>query len=178
MNPLVKDPQASIPCTFIEYSHVPKIIKLFYQTKDQGLGVMVKKMFKKVLLKFKILKKSAPNIKTYPDEVLDLKAGEWVRVRSKAAIQKTLNAAQRFKGLYLMPEMWKFCGKTFRVYKRLDSMMVESTGQIINMKNTVLLEGVHCDGGGRACDASCFHFWREIWLTRTKGPGRTTKRKR
>lgn len=45
--------------------------------------------------------------------------------------------------------------------------MLESTGQLRKIKNTVLLEGAICDGsqfGG--CDRSCMFFWNEAWLQR------------
>jgi hypothetical protein len=172
VQPPGKPPRSEISCTFGELSHVPWMVRRFHQIKTFGLGAMMKRIVKKVFTREKPPIRSAANTARYSGEVLDLRPGEWVKVRSRAEIQNTLNPAQRFKGLYLMPEMWKFCGRTFRVFKRLDSMMIESTGRIVKIKNTVLLEGVHCDGGERPCDASCFHFWREIWLTRVKKTAR------
>jgi hypothetical protein len=49
--------------------------------------------------------------------------------------------------------------------------VLEHTGEFRRMKNTVLLDGVLCDGWGGACDRSCFFFWREAWLKRVDPKG-------
>ncbi|NTV51507.1 MAG: hypothetical protein HGA76_00635 [Candidatus Firestonebacteria bacterium] len=162
MLPNLQEKTRTEPCTFIEFSHVPKPIKFLYLLKNLAFGVILKR----ILTKLKVLKKPLIRAKSYPGEVLDLSAGEWVKVKSEQDIQATLDSQQRFKGLYFMPEMRKYCGKNLRVFKRLDAMLVESTHRLIKMKHTVLLEGCHCDGLAYSCDASCFHYWREIWLTR------------
>jgi len=103
-------------------------------------------------------------------EKLDLKPGEWVEVRSEKEIFNTLDPQGKLRGLRFTPEMAKFCGKRFRVYKRLDKILLEATGELRRIKTpTVTLEGVFCDGsfhGG--CDRSCFCFWREEWLKRAE----------
>ncbi len=47
-----------------------------------------------------------------------LRAGELVEVRSKAEILMTLDQHGRLDGLPFMPEMFRYCGQRFRVYKR------------------------------------------------------------
>jgi hypothetical protein len=104
-----------------------------------------------------------------PEEVLDLQPGELVQVKSEEEILATLDPQGRQRGLSWMPNMGKFCGKRFRVFKRLDRFVLESTGEFREIKNTVLLEGVLCDGDGfYGCTRSCFHFWREVWLRRVE----------
>lgn len=95
-----------------------------------------------------------------------LQPGDLVEVRSIKEIFATLNGKDKVKGLRFNPEMAKFCGKRFRVYKRLDKIIVETTGELRNVRTpTVLLEGVLCDGRAHGgCDRSCFCFWREAWL--------------
>jgi hypothetical protein len=102
------------------------------------------------------------------DEVLQLKPGEWVEVRSPKEIFATLDSQGKSKGLRFTPEMLKFCGKRFRVYKTLGKILLEATGELRKIKTpTVLLEGVFCDGKAHGgCDRSCFCFWREAWLKR------------
>ncbi len=98
---------------------------------------------------------------------LNLKPGELVEVKSEDEIIRTLDAAGRNRGLLFMPCMRKYCGQKLRVYKRLERILLESTGEYRKLKDTVLLEGAICDGsefGG--CDRSCFHYWREVWLKR------------
>jgi hypothetical protein len=62
--------------------------------------------------------------------------------------------------------MAKFCGKKYTVRKRVERIMLESTGQLRGIRNTVLLENVTCEDL-YGCDRSCFHYWREAWLRRT-----------
>jgi len=64
-----------------------------------------------------------------------------------------------------MPMMRVCCGKEFRVYKRVEKIVLESTGEIRRLKNTVLLEDAICDGI-YGCNRSCFFFWKEAWLER------------
>ncbi len=109
------------------------------------------------------------NRSTTPAEVLDLRPGEWVRVRSEPEIAATLDRDGKNRGLAFTVEMVQFCGKTFRVLRRLERTIYEPTGRIVELKNTVILDGVTCDGchilrGG--CPRENFHFWREIWLRR------------
>ena len=47
-----------------------------------------------------------------------LSAGDWVEVRSKEEILRTLDKSGRMQGLPFMPQMFKYCGQRFQVYKR------------------------------------------------------------
>lgn len=100
-------------------------------------------------------------------ETLALQPGELVEVKSIDEILATLDRDRRHKGLRWMTGMSRHCGRQYRVYRRVQRITLEHSGEQRHMKNTVLLEGVMCDGkdfGG--CDRSCFHFWREAWLRR------------
>jgi len=99
------------------------------------------------------------------EEVLNLQPGEWVEVRSEEEIHRMLDRHGRYKGLLWMANMDRFCGKRYRVHKRVEKMMLESNGEIRRLKHTVLLEGAMCENL-YGCDRSCFHFWREAWLKR------------
>lgn len=114
------------------------------------------------------VKTLAEKKKPTPDqEVLNLKPGELVEVKSVEQILATLDKRRRCNGLLWMVGMRKFCGNRYKVFKRVETIMLESNGQLRKMKNTVLLEGVMCDGSEfSGCDRSCFHFWREAWLRR------------
>src|ERR1700691_2433477 len=98
----------------------------------------------------------------------NLKAGEWVEVRSKEEILRTLDRSAQLDGLPFMPEMFAFCGKRVRVYKR-----AHKTCDTINdykgrkMQDAVHLEGSRCDGQAHGgCQAACLVFWKEAWLKR------------
>jgi hypothetical protein len=99
---------------------------------------------------------------------LGLKIGDWAEIRSAREIFATLDQHGKLKGLSFTPEMMKFCGRRFRVYKKLENIILEATGELRRIKSpTVLLEGVFCDGQAHGkCDRSCFCFWREAWLRR------------
>ena len=99
--------------------------------------------------------------------VLRLKPGEVVRVRSEDEILSTLTGA-KYKGLSFMPEMLRFCGEKFKVLKRVERYIVEGgETRSIRPKNTVLLDGVFCDGSWHGgCDRTCYCLWREKWLKR------------
>jgi hypothetical protein len=100
------------------------------------------------------------------EEVKDLQPGEWVEVKSREEILATLDANGKHRGLRFVPEMFEYCGQSFKVLKRVEKICIENTPDVRKLKNTVLLEGGLCQGGGIGCDRSCFHFWREIWLRR------------
>jgi len=100
---------------------------------------------------------------------LNLQPGEWVQVKSIDEISQTLDEKKRYRGLYFMPEMQNFCGKRFRVFKKVEVIKLETTGEVRKLKTpTVFLEGVYCNGEHHdGCDRACFHFWKEVWLNRT-----------
>lgn len=100
------------------------------------------------------------------EEVLDLRPGELVQVRSEVDIRRTLDSSERTRGLGFMAGMAQHCGKRYRVYKQARTIILEGSGEVRQLKNTVLLEGVICDGEHFVCDRSCFYFWKESWLRR------------
>src|SRR5690242_3042732 len=55
-----------------------------------------------------------------PKKSPELKAEEWVEVRSRREILATLDQRGRLDGMPFMPEMFQYCGKRFRVFKRAD----------------------------------------------------------
>jgi hypothetical protein len=102
---------------------------------------------------------------------LGLQPGEWVEVKSAEEIRDTLDRRGMVRGLHFMDEMWRHTGRRFKVLKRMERLMVERTGVMRTIKNTVLLEGTVCDGSAHeGCDATCQHMWREVWLRRVEEP--------
>ena len=102
------------------------------------------------------------------DDVLGLHPGDLVEVKSEHEIRELLDENGAFHGLVFLDGMRGHCGKQFRVHKRLERMFLEESKEFRRLKNTVLLEGVLCDGAGIGCDRSCFLFWREAWLKRVE----------
>jgi hypothetical protein len=111
-----------------------------------------------------------PNTTSPPPQtditVLALKPGNWVEVKSQEEIRASLDSVGRNRGLGFMPSMYAYCGKRLRVYKRVETIVLEGTGETRRLRDTVLLEGAICDGEGFVCDRSCFYFWKEAWLKR------------
>lgn len=99
----------------------------------------------------------------------NLRPGELVEVRSEQEIQATLDSWGKCRGLLFMPEMWRYCGRRFRVLKRLERAKLETTSEKRLFRGTVLLKGAICDGLERlGCDRMCFFCWREEWLKRVE----------
>ena len=97
-------------------------------------------------------------------EVLDLLPGEWVEVKSLPEILATLDGQGKLRGLEFLPAMHPFCGKRFKVLKRMETLYQEESRRVRRLKHTVLLSEVQCDGLLMRCDRSCYLFWREAWL--------------
>src|SRR5262245_53466166 len=93
------------------------------------------------------------------------RSGDWVRVRSKQEILKTLDQDGRLDKLPFMPEMFAFCGQRFRVFKRAHKTCDPVfTGLARKINDTVHL-GTRCNGDSHGgCQAGCLIFWKEAWL--------------
>ncbi|HRO10712.1 hypothetical protein [Amaricoccus sp.] len=103
---------------------------------------------------------------------MSLRAGDWVEVRSKEEILRSLDSNGRLDGLPFMPQMFEFCGRRLRVYKSAHKTCdtVNGTGGR-TLPDGVHLENVRCDGrayGG--CQAACLIFWKAAWLKPVEGP--------
>jgi hypothetical protein len=98
---------------------------------------------------------------------LNLQPGELVEIKSRAEIRATLDARGRNRGLSFDPEMALHCGRRYRVAGPVDHIIAEETGKMVRLTDTVILEGVACQG---ICLANCprtnFLYWREAWLKR------------
>jgi hypothetical protein len=100
-----------------------------------------------------------------------LQPGEWVRVKEREEIEATLNDKGKNRGLWFDREMLAFCGKIFRVRRRVNRLVDERTGQMLDLKNDcVTLEGAVCSGenslGRWFCPRAIYPYWREGWLDR------------
>jgi hypothetical protein len=106
-------------------------------------------------------------LKHTPGGSLNLQPGEFARLRSKSEIRATLDEKGKNRGLEFSPEMLWFCGHSFRVKQRIERMILENSGKMRTLENTVLLEGLTCDGKyHRGCSRNSYLMCREIWLRR------------
>ena len=97
-------------------------------------------------------------------------AGDQVLVRSPREILATLDADGTLDGLPFMPEMLDCCGRTFRVYRRVEKTCVDVVPPVDSNRrfaknDVVTLEDLRCDGGGHdGCKRGCRIYWKEAWL--------------
>jgi hypothetical protein len=97
---------------------------------------------------------------------MTLSAGDWVEIRSKDEILATLDKNGRLDGLPFMPQMFKWCGRQFKVQKRAHKTCDTVSGDYVGR---LLPNGIHldlrCDGEAyEGCQAACLIFWKEAWL--------------
>ena len=117
------------------------------------------------------------NQKPTPVESLNLRSGELIEIKSVKGIAETVNKNGYNRGLYFTPAMGRSCGEQHKVERKIDKIIVDGTGEMRYLRNTVFLEGSFC---GCACVAfgGCprgeFAYWREIWLRRS--PDRSESR--
>jgi len=111
---------------------------------------------------------------------LHLHAGDWVEVRPLEDILATLDAQGCLDAMPFMPEMARFCGQRFQVFKsahKTCDTIHTYTGR--RLQDAVHLAGLRCDGGFHGgCQAGCLLFWKEAWLRRVDGPRDTAAAKR
>jgi len=109
------------------------------------------------------------SVKPTPTGTLNLKAGELVEVKSLEKISCTLDENASNRGLWFSPSMRLLCDQQKKVERRIEKLIVDGTGEMRQLKNTVFLEDSHCScphialGG---CSRQEYMYWREIWLQR------------
>jgi hypothetical protein len=102
-------------------------------------------------------------------------AGDRVAVRLPQEILSTLDSKGTVDGHPFMPEMLDYCGKTFRVHRRVEKTCVDveppvESNRRFAKNDVVTLEGLRCDGGGHdGCKRGCRIYWKEAWLRPTEG---------
>lgn len=107
-------------------------------------------------------------------EPLNLQPGDVVQVLSPAEIATTLDEAGLSDGLSFDREMLPYCGGTYRVKERVQRIIDDETGRMLNIrKDCLILEGTVCSGlcstGRYFCPREIYPFWRESWLRRVDG---------
>jgi hypothetical protein len=114
--------------------------------------------------------KPTGEMREYPP--LNLQPGELVEVRSQQEIEATLDPDNR-RGPHFHSGMLLDCGTRARVVGRVDRIIDERTGRMLNLRgDCVVLEGVWCEGNHQAlCRRKIYSFWREAWLRRVENKG-------
>ena len=109
-----------------------------------------------------------------PDS-FDLKIGDVVEVLSPEAIRETLDASGKSRGLWFDWEMLPYCGKRFRVKDKVQRIIDERSGRMIEIKSDCLiLDGVVCSGDHSSarwfCPRGIYPYWRESWVHPVRPP--------
>jgi hypothetical protein len=120
-----------------------------------------------------------PSTEAPPAEPLDLKPGNLVQVRPPAEIAATLDQHGLNRGLSFDREMLPYCGRTLRVKDRVERIIEDRTGRMIQIKkDSLILEGAVCSGERSAgcwfCPREIYPFWREAWLRPVEDSERDT----
>jgi hypothetical protein len=103
-------------------------------------------------------------------------SGDRVVVRSPEEILATLDSDGTLDGLPFMPEMLEWCGKTFRVQRRVEKTCVDAEVHLdpkrrFPARDVVMLDDLRCDGAAHdGCKRGCRVFWKEAWLRPQDGP--------
>ena len=109
---------------------------------------------------------------------LDLKPGEWVKIRSADEIRATLGPDGRNLGLTFEPEMTRYVGGTYQVDFPVRSIILEETGEMTKLHRTVALKGLACRGVcAKNCPRANTLYWREAWLERVEEAGTVEEQK-
>jgi hypothetical protein len=141
------------------------------------LRVMVHAFFREIAYKVGLIG-MVPVRNTGPrrePEPLGLEPGDWVQVKSRDEIKPSLDGKGYTRGLSFAWEMTPYCGGTYRVQKRVERIIDETTGKMLDFKtDSVILEGVVCTGecsvGRWFCARHIYPYWREAWLRRADPP--------
>jgi hypothetical protein len=98
---------------------------------------------------------------------LGLKVGEQVRVRPADQIRATLGPDGKNLGLAFEPEMFRYAGGTYEIEFPVERIILEETGKMARLTNTVALKGLSCLGScAKNCPRANTLYWREAWLDR------------
>lgn len=115
-----------------------------------------------------------------PTDALNLQPGEWVEVKSREEIAATINKMGFNRGMRYDLEMLKYSGGRYRVQMRVERLINETTGKMMQMKNPCIqLENVYCRAECTpmrlGCPRASNTYWREIWLRRVTSPAQTAR---
>jgi hypothetical protein len=103
-----------------------------------------------------------------PRERLDVQPGEWIVVKRYEEILGTLDTKGKNRGLSFDAEMVPYCGRRMKVLQRVERIIDEPTGKMMELPNDcIILEGAVCTGDYHGfCPRAIYPYWREIWLRR------------
>lgn len=110
-----------------------------------------------------------------PSASLDLRSGEWVRVKPASEIARTLDRCNKNRGMWFDADQVPLCEGAFEVKRRVRQIIDERTGYMIPLRNPcITLHGSVCSAmwsdDRLLCPRAITAYWREIWLERIDSP--------
>jgi hypothetical protein len=122
-----------------------------------------------------------PNTKSPKSEPLDLRTGEWVRVKLRKDVEATLTTGGANRGLHFDTEMAAFCGQEMQVRGRVTRIIDEPSGKMLEFgSDCIKLEQAFCSGerstGRWFCAREIYPYFRECWLERVESPAVAAKK--
>lgn len=157
----------------LDQAHEPlRLSENVWQFRNRVKRIVKRRLlFMKSVIGKLIHSQSFPRSKTMLIQQQSLKVGDFVHVRSKEEIRATLDNWNNLQGCAFMEEMWRYCGTAQRVLKPVKRFLDERDYHIKKVRDTVILEGVNCQGtvDFGPCDRNCFFFWRKEWLEKIEG---------
>jgi hypothetical protein len=108
-----------------------------------------------------------------PAVALNLQPGDLVRVKSRDEILATCDTGMANRGMKFDAEMVPYCGGVYRVLRRVNKIVNERTGAMLEMKTpSIILDSVVCQARYSECRLFCprsvYNYWREIWLEKVE----------
>lgn len=104
--------------------------------------------------------------------------GDSVLVRFPEEILSTLDDDGTLDNVPFMPEMLDWCGKLFRIQRRVvKTCVADHPARHFPANDVVILDCPRCDGHGHdGCKHGCRIFWKEAWLRPLEAGAPTTPR--
>ncbi len=159
------------------------VLNGFYHLRRLGIGYRVAVALENMAHKLVTGRPSPykvgliPAGQTTPTETLNLARGEWVEVKSHEEIRRTTTEHNFNRGMRYDPEMVQFCGRSFKVDRRVERLIDERTGKMLPVKSPcIVLDGVVCSGDYSQrrlfCPRAIQPYFREMWLRRVSPDAR------
>lgn len=103
----------------------------------------------------------------YPLNNDEIKPGDIVRIRLKHEIKRTLDRSGKIGGCSFLKNQYEYCGKRYKVFKRINYFFDEKSQRILKSNSLFLLEACNCNGDTayvKPCGRNCFIYWHKNWL--------------
>jgi hypothetical protein len=102
--------------------------------------------------------------------------GQLVQIRPRGEIARTLSVSGKNRGLWFDREMVSYCGRTARVKTKVQRIIDERNGQMIEFAtDAYILDDVVCrsdrSDGRWFCPRAIYPYWRECWLDPVEAKG-------